>query len=282
MRIKKSILLFFISLFLFNTSCADYQQAQEKAKQEKIQQQQRKERNKRVEKTKGILEIALESNINYREINAPCGFFGILGQDLTAKVLLIPLKEEVVKSLVAYKAALDGLESNEEKQLLRRTQNEFLSKQGTFIVAIINNSTLKAGKNQIYFKDVINNIFLTNESGEKYEVAKHTHNLEKKLNPGFNLGYIHFKNFRQEHDGFTDTYTVEFNNFNLVCENGDVRTTEWSFLFDDSEVPFLALIEEGWTNQDIRDKYIPETYAAIGLETKDILNLIKFALILIR
>ena len=248
----------------------------------KIREQQQKAQVQKVKETKGILELALEANIKYREINAPCGLLGVLGNDLKAKIILIPLKDEVIKASVAYKAALDGIDEAQETQLLQRTQYEFLNKQGTFIVAVINDSTLKAGKNQIYFDDVVNNIFLTDELGKKHKVVKHTHNLEKKLNPGVNLGYIHFENFRQNHDGYTDTYTVEFNNFNLVCENNEVRTTEWAFLFDDSEVPFLALIEKGMTKEDIRENYIPDTYTSIGLEAEDILNIVKFVLVLIR
>ncbi len=232
---------------------------------------------KRIQQAHSALEVAIEANIKYREITTSCGWFS---PGLATRFLVIPLRKDIIRPAVAYKAAKDSLKPSEEEALLARTENEFLEKRGTFILIIISNSSssLTSGTHSLSFKDFKNDLTLINESGKKFKMTSYTHNLDANLNPGFNMGYINFDNFRSGHDGHIDTYTLFFRNFRMSCNDSSSLAPTWSFLFEDSEVRFLALVREGWSKQELREDFVATPYERIGLSTSDVLAIVKFVL----
>ncbi|MDJ0842664.1 hypothetical protein [Crocosphaera sp.] len=258
-RIIKACIL--LSLALSLASCStdfmEKRQAAEKAKQ-----------------MRDALEVALEANLKYREVNVACGWWH---SDLTSKVIMIPLNKDVIDATVAYKAVLENLTQEQINQLLQKSYQHFLKgTTSTFVMMIINNDKLEFGKNIIYFSNFRENVFLLSESQKPHKLRNYDTNLSTSLNPGLNMGYVSFENFRGTQDGFTDTYTVHFKSFNLTCSNEQRYEQRLAINFDESEVGFVDLIAKVMTKRDIRNKWVAEPYKNVGLKAHDVANLLVF------
>ncbi len=227
-----------------------------------------------LEKKLDALSITLEANLEYRELEAPCE----LWRKLVSKFVVIPIKKEVIDSMLKYIAVRDKLNISEEKNLLQKTYSEFLSSnKSTFVIAIINNPNLEFGKNRIYFQNLVEDIYLINNR-KKYALVDYTHNLSASLNPGWNEGYLHFQNFRQENTGIIKAYSLHFNGFNIVCDSSKVRSQDWALTFDESDINFVALIDKGLSKDEIRKNYNVNSFSTLNLTDEDILNLVKFVI----
>lgn len=232
--------------------------------------------NAKIQKNRDALEVALEANLKYREVNVSCGWFN---SDLTAKVIMIPLNKEVIRATVAYKSAIEKLTPDQESQLLERSYKHFINAESaTFIMMVINNQKLEYGKNTIYFDNFRENVVLISETQGTYKLRNYDTNLSTSLSPGLNMGYVSFNNLRGTQDGFTDTYTIHFKNFKFTCSNQERYEQPWALLFDESEVNFVDLIAKGTSKQEIRNQFVAEPYESVGLKAQDVTNLLVFVI----
>jgi hypothetical protein len=231
----------------------------------------------KIQKMKDALEVTLEANMNYREIDLDCGFWN---SNLTSKFILIPLNKDVIRTAVAYKAANENLSPQQEDQILQKNYQHFLE-TGTavYVVVVVNPEKLDSGKNRIFFSNLEKNAVLVSEDRQIYGLVNYTTSLAAPLSPGINKGYLHFRNFRksQSQDGFTDAYSIHFNEFNLTCGSDQGARQDWAFSFDDSEVKFLDFfVSQGLSKEDVRKRFVATPYEAVGLKADDVFNILKF------
>ncbi len=224
-----------------------------------------------IEKKLAALTIALEANLKFREFGISCGYF----RELKSKVIIIPLKKEVIHAAVEYKAALEGLSDEHKEQLLRKNYQELINASTSTFIFLIANNDLKNDE-IVYFKTINDGLTLKTENGKEYKLKKFTQNFSTYLNPGWNRGYLHFDNFRNELKGVTRTYSVHFDGFTLACGDKTQTITAWAFEFEESEIDYLTLLEDGLKIDEIRDQYVETSYASIGINSAEILDIIKF------
>ncbi|MFK8186704.1 MAG: hypothetical protein AB8B99_25290 [Phormidesmis sp.] len=253
-------------LCLMATGCESYQIAMEEQNAEKL-------REKLYPQTLEALTLSLEENLAYRELNVSCG--PLSHKKLVSKVMLIPVNKEVVDAAVSHKAVAERFSESKKQELLEKKRRELLkSDKTTFIMVVVNNPKLEYGKDAIYFENISKNLTLT-LNGKPYKLTNFTNNLAASLNPGWDSGYIHFDNFRQDYSGGIDAYAVNFGNFKMVC-NGEITASQpWALTFDDTDLNFLALIQEGFTSSEIKEKYVVNTFETIQITQKDVDNMIK-------
>lgn len=236
------------------------------------------------EKKLDALSLTLEANLEYREFQMLCN--QLTRKKLVSKVVVVPIKKEVIDSMIAYVAVRDGLNKDESKDLREESYKEFLnSDQATFVVSIVNNPKFEFGKDKIYFGNISDSVKLQ-VSDKTYKISDFTRNLNSSLNPGWNEGYLHFQNFRGAYSGIIKAYSVHFGNFNMSCGgtvtdgNGVVReniqTEELALSFDESDINFVALVEDGLSKEDIRRNYNVTAFDTLQLTEGDVLNLVKF------
>jgi hypothetical protein len=267
---KTNHFLVVLQFFLATTACVDPQKL-------RLQQEQQDIKNKR-----DALSLTLESNLKFRELSISCGKanlplnIGIGGRNLVSKFILIPINKEVIYAVVNYKAALEKLGATERRKLLEKGYAEFLNaNKTTFMIIISNNPKLDSAKESIHFAKIEEGMRLRLEKNEYLPLAI-TPNFMSSLNPGWNDGYIQFGDFRGDYKGSINAYSVNFDGFHMSC--GDVKTSQnWAFLFDESEVNYLALIQKGLSKEEIKSRYIVNSYESIGLSQLDVENLIKIA-----
>ena len=236
------------------------------------------------EKKLDALSLTLEANLAYREFQMVCNQF--TRKKLVSKVVVVPIKKEVIDSMIEYIAVRDSLEKKEKKALRDESYDEFLfSDQATFVISVVNNPKFDFGKDKIYFGDLSNSVKLQ-VSEQTYKLSDFTRNLDSSLNPGWNEGYLHFQNFRGSYKGLIKAYSLHFGNFTMSCgstmtdsngvERENVYTEELALPFDESDVNFVALVEDGLSKEDIRKNYNVTAFDTLQLTEDDILNLVKF------
>jgi hypothetical protein len=237
-------------------------------------QQRQREQKEQIDKMRGALEVALEANLKYRPITVSCGFFD---SKLTSKVVMIPLNKDVIDATVAYEAALKNLNPSQKDKILQKSYRHFLSsKISTFVLMVINNESLDSEKNQIYFGDFRNTVYLLNEGQRQFKLKNYDTVLSAPLSPGLNIGYVTFDNFRGTQDGYTDTYAIHFASFVLTCNQRQAVEQKFAVGFDESEVKFVDLVAKGISVGDIRKNYVAEPYESVGLKANDVANLLVF------
>lgn len=219
------------------------------------------------------LTIALEANLEYREFKNSCG---LLSSSLVSKIILIPLKKEVITATIEYKAHLENLSSKKKVAMMHRNYQEYLkSGQSVFVLSVINNEKLHLDA-KIYFKNLKNNVRLLSEDRKQYRVTKFTQNFAEPLNPGWNRGYLYFDNFRLNKK--VERYSVHFDEFYVNCDEDAEKVSRWAFSFDESEVNYLALLQAGLSAEEVRQKYVFTPHKSVGLDKEDVLGIIKLIL----
>jgi hypothetical protein len=231
------------------------------------------------------LSLTLESNLKFRELRISCGQNNfslgkfdvplLNGKNLISKFIVIPINREVIDAVVNYKVALEGLSQSETAKMLSKSYKEFSgSGKTTFIIIISNNPTLDSSSDIVKFNKIHEDISLRIGNQEFYPIA-YTTNFLSALNPGWNDGYVQFQDFRNAPRGEgLNAYSINFDGLHMGC-GGTKAIQNWAFLFDESEVNFLSLIQKGLTKEEIRNRYIVNSFESIGLSQTDVTNLIK-------
>ena len=235
------------------------------------------------EKKLDALSLTLEANLEYREFQMICN--QITRKKLVSKVVVVPIKKEIIDSMIAYIAVRDNLEEKEREDLREKSYQEFLrSDQATFVISVVNNPKFDFGKDKIYFGNIADSVKLQ-VSDRTYQISDFTRNLDSNLNPGWNEGYLHFQNFRGSYTGLINAYSIHFGQFNMSCggtvtdgnvEREIIYTEELALSFDESDINFVALVEDGLSKDDIRRDYNVTAFDTLRLTEDDILNLVKF------
>ena len=231
------------------------------------------------------LALTLESNLKFRELRISCGQNNLpLGKldvplfnrkNLISKFIVIPINSEVIDAVVNYKVALEGLGKTEAARMADKSYKEFSgSGKTTFIIIISNNPTMDSSSDFVKFNKIDDDISLRIGTQEFFPTA-YTTNFLSSLNPGWNDGYVQFQDFRKDSRGERlNAYSINFDGLHMGCE-GTKAIQNWAFLFDESEVNFLSLIQKGLSKEEIRNRYIVNSFESIGLSQTDVANLIK-------
>lgn len=220
------------------------------------------------------LTVTLEDNLKYRPFEVSCNLI----HSLNSVIILIPLNKQVIDATIAYKIAIESISVDMENKLYEENYTKYLNSEiSGFILLIINENKIKNDE-RIYFSNLTKNILVKTEENRIFPLVKFTQNFTEPLNPGWNIGYLFFKNFRKVG---LDSYSIHFDGFNIECSQTKTRLPAWAWSFDESKIGFLSLFEEGLNVEQVRERYTISSYEKIGLEYEDVFNIIKLLLRLV-
>jgi hypothetical protein len=232
------------------------------------------------EQKKKALSLSIESNLQYREVSVSCDWFG---GKIVSKIVMVPLNKQIIDAAIDYNLSRRKLSDSEVNSLRQRSYKEFLeSKKSAFVLVVVNNEKLEAGKNAVGFDKFLQNVRLYGKSGKPYKMVDYSRNLGGRLNPGWNEGYVYFENFREKTDDLIKDYTVRIDNYYVACDQASYKTEQLSFRFDESDINFLAEIQSGLDESKLREIYVTNKYEAVGLKPNDVLNLVRFVAFLMK
>jgi hypothetical protein len=222
--------------------------------------------------------VALEKNMQLREFRNNCVKlipFQFRGS-MRTKIVLIPLKKEVIEAALNYRAVSDNLPTNETMRLKEKNYKEFLyGNKAAFIIIVINNEKFYDDET-VFFPNIRENIYLKTDNGATSALREYTPGFDVGFNPGWNFGYLYFDNFRTYHN--FKSYSVHFNNFHINCGRKKQVESGWAFSYDDSYENFFALFKNGIDIDEVREDRVQTTYKEMGFGYDDILNIINFIL----
>lgn len=225
------------------------------------------EAEKKIEICNDALTLAIEKNLKYRSFtsNRRMSF-----SDLTTKVFLIPLNKEIIKASIELKASQENMSENNKALLYEKNNERFLKSDRTAFVFIIINSKIKSNE-YVYIKNLPETVFIKCEGDSVLPVVDFTPSLAASLSPGWNSGYVYFEG---QIPSTANSFSVVMNNI-LISADEDV-TGRWAATFDQTEVGFLSLLQQGLKAEKIREKYIITPYEESGLTKDDVINVISF------
>lgn len=266
----KSLFLIFLVVFGLTSCTQEISQSIQNQKDKTTQAE-------KINKTKKALSLALEANLKYQEFKISCGYWS---NQLTSKFVIIPLKKDVIQAAIAYKAAIDNLTDNQAASIEQEHLSTLLnSGKTTFIFIVINNKQLKYGEEILVFDSIKATTKLVGKNNKSYGLIDFSSNFSTPLSAGWNEGYLEFENFRKDYSGLVNTYSVQFTGYNMKCgDPNTARIQQFSFAFDESQINYLALIEQGLSENDIKERYVSTTYETVGISEQDVLSLVKFCI----
>jgi hypothetical protein len=220
------------------------------------------------------LAVTLEANLKYREVQSECGF-GPWKKELVSKVALVPINKEVIDATLRLKAAREEMSPTNQKNLEARNYQAFVNgDRTTFMLIVVNNDKLDFGKDRIFI-DQPNQYVVATSQNKQYKLIDYTTSLGTNLNPGWNDGYLHFQNFRKNRPGLIKDYSVHINSMSVICDGSNTASQPWAFSFDDSDLNYLSLIQQGLTKDQVREKYNLNAFTYLKMNNEDIGNLVK-------
>lgn len=233
---------------------------------------------RKINEGKQALSLALEANLNYKEFKISCGYWS--GSELNSKLIIIPLKKDVIQAALHYKAALEDLSQIQTNDMIKKNLNDLLnSDRATFILIVINNDKLKYGEEIISFDSINTNTQLIGKNNKYYKFVDFSPVFSAPLAPGRNHGYLQFENFRKDYSGIINNYSIQFNRYTMRCSDPKTaRSQQVAFSFDESQVDYLALIERGLSTDEIKNRYVSTTFESLNITEEDIINLVKFTI----
>jgi hypothetical protein len=224
------------------------------------------------------LSLAVEQNLEIRRFHDECMKDGTSifprKDAVTASVILVPINKEVLDASIAYKAKLDGLSGSATKALEVQCYATYLNGPNAAFVLFVKTNDDLDQDDDVHFVNFGESVFLHDET-RKYILEKYTRVFDEKLSPGWNRGYLYFQNFRKSKDY---SYSVHFSGFVVnACASVGVhsaRPESWAMSFDEAYMKFFSLLQEGLSENSIRQKYGITSYTTAGFSGKDILDII--------
>jgi hypothetical protein len=61
----------------------------------------------------------------------------------------------------------------------------------------------------------------------------------------------------------------------VICDGSNTASQPWAFSFDDSDLNYLSLIQQGLTKDQVREKYNLNAFTYLKMNNEDIGNLVK-------
>lgn len=166
-------------------------------------------------------------------------------------VYVLPLNREMIDATLDYRQSTGDLKRPEKKKLQRESYDKYLRGESSAFVLLIHKFSASGRDFDLSFEDFGDMTRLSGETGD-YPVTRYTKIFDEPLDLGWSKGYLYFPNFR---DGqHQNSYSVR-----LAPLNKGTHT----FAFDDSEVDFLALLEQGIPVEEYKNTWYPDD-AAFG------------------
>lgn len=219
------------------------------------------------------LTVTIERHMQYRVFTDRHG----LGKKVQSTIILVPVNEEVLEAAVAYRTAIENLSPSVSTQMLEQSKKYFFQSDLFAMVLLIHNGGAFCNDDLSVFVDFSNNMILHSEV-KSYNLSKYTRTFSQPLAPGWNRGFLYFKDFRP--DG-SISYSVQFPEYvlNAAPERQYQHTGarySWVFTFEASDLQLLASIQAGTPISTIRESYGISTFSGIGLSMEDIFGILGF------
>ena len=208
------------------------------------------------------LVLALQHNIGFKLIDVDPSLFS----DDTSIIIIVPINKEIIDTSVAYRASMENLTETESSRLLADAYEEYINgKVFVFALFIINNNF--NSRRVTGFVSFSENVFLYDEE-RRYNLIRYTHNFDSNLYAGWNSGYLYFPNFRHAKN---NSYSVHFDGY--WASGNSWNLGSWSFTFDETEIGFLSLLQNGLTESEIRQNYSIAISESSAIDLSTLLNI---------
>ena len=184
-----------------------------------------------------IFEQAIRKNMEFRNALHERDFFSRKIRR-SVNIYVLPLNREMIRATLEYRQSTGNLKKSEMKKLLKESHEKYLNGEFSAFVLLIHKYSASGRDFDLSFGDFEKLTRLSDETRD-YPMLRHTKIFDEPLTLGWSQGYLYFPNFRsgQHHD----SYAVH-----LAPLNEKALT----FAFDDSEVDFLAYLEQGIAETD--------------------------------
>lgn len=232
------------------------------------------------------LALAIEKNMQVRRY---IDTYGNRYRAIEATVVIVPLNRDVIAAAVDYKRVSERLTASQAGDLLERNVSRFLEgNTATFAIMVDvkptqpstlnydpsrSSSRLMDSDDYVRFIDFEANTTLREENGTNHSLIGYTRLFDEVLSPGWNNGYLHFRNFR---DSSPTSYSLHFRSLvvDTMYSNLDHPSVRgsWAFAFDETEVQYLALLKKGVASETIRQNYGINEAAKTDISILDVLN----------
>lgn len=223
--------------------------------------------------------LSIEHNMQMRVLEDSCEDY--YDNVIESVFIIIPLNEDIINNSIELYAERNRLDMVEKNKLINNTYQKYLNgDESRFLIYIYNkvknNRTYNINtQTNIYFKNLPESIYMKSENGVNYPLKSYTSNIDGLLNPGWNKGYLTFKNIRKEK---TDSYSIHFKDFfinaNITNEKHKARSWSWALSFDNSKIGFMDMIKRGIKIDELRNQYTNYSFNKANLSWPDIISIV--------